>query len=160
VICEFLVDGKCEFTAKLVGVSLKTADEVCQHCLSSDKPKELNRATCSLMAGHLLTTKQFNEANPTHVAIREILTVPLSGVGTELKKRIAWFPIPNKTKCRSCKNLEAKMNRWGPDVCEAKISYIIGKLRIAAKRRGIPFFELVVMEMVYSSIRSERERLC
>ena len=156
--CKYLVQSECQFANTIVGISLPTTSGICQHCLQSDQPSQINRATGSLVAAHLLRNGKFNEADPVHAKIKAILTVPASGVGTELKKTISWFPIPNKSNCRSCRNLEAKMNRWGPDRCEAKIEYIVGKLRIAAKRRGIPFIEWAVRAMVQTVIRAERER--
>lgn len=156
MICKYLVQDECQFAKTIVGISLPTTSSVCQHCLQSDQPSQLNRATGSLVASHLLKNGKFNESDPVHAKIKAILTVPPSGVGTELKKLIAWFPIPNKSNCRSCRNLEAKMNRWGPDFCEVKIEYIVGKLRIAAKRRGIPFVEFAVRGMVHSAINTER----
>lgn len=76
--------------------------------------------------------------------------------GTKLKELISWFPIPKKTDCRTCRNLETKMNRWGPDKCEFKKPYIIGKLRIAALRRGLPFSERLVTILVDKAIRNSR----
>jgi hypothetical protein len=73
-------------------------------------------------------------------------------VGTRLKNLISWFPIPNKGGCRSCRSLEAKMNSWGPEMCEKKIDYILKKLAIGAKRRGLPFSRRLVEILVRRAI--------
>lgn len=74
-------------------------------------------------------------------------------VGTELKKLISWFPVPKKN-CRSCRSLEKKMNRWGPDICLQKIDYICKKLHIAAKRRNMPFSRTIAISMVNKAIQN------
>ena len=73
-------------------------------------------------------------------------------VGTRLKNLIWWFPIPNKGGCRSCRSLEAKMNNWGPEMCEKKMPYILKKLAIGAKRRGLPFSKRLVEILVRRAI--------
>lgn len=156
MICKYLIQSECQFAKTIVGVSLPTTSDVCQHCLQSDQPSQLNRATGSLVAAHLLKNGKFNEADPVHAKIKAILTVPPSGVGTELKKLISWFPVPGKSKCRSCKNLELKMNCWGPVTCELKIAYIVKKLQIAAKRRSIPFSDSLAKTLIRRAIRNAK----
>lgn len=156
MICKYLVQSECQFAKTIVGISLPTNADVCQHCLQSDHPSQLNRATGSLAAAHLLKNGKFNEADPVHAKIKAILTVPPSGVGTELKKLISWFPVPGKAKCRSCKNLELKMNLWGPATCESKIAYIVKKLQIAAKRRSIPFSDSLAKTLIWRAIRNAK----
>lgn len=73
-------------------------------------------------------------------------------VGTRLKNLISWFPVPKKTGCGSCNRLERKMNAWGPEKCLEKMPYILAKLRIAAKRRGLPFSERLVSILVSKAI--------
>ena len=73
-------------------------------------------------------------------------------VGTRLKNLIAWFPVPKKTNCGSCNRMERKMNAWGPDKCREKMPYILAKLKIAAKRRGLPFSERLVRILVEKAI--------
>lgn len=73
-------------------------------------------------------------------------------VGTRLKNLIKWFPVPKKTNCGSCNRMEAKMNAWGPDKCREKMPYILAKLKIAAKRRGLPFSERLVRILVEKAI--------
>lgn len=156
MICKYLVQSECQFAKTIVGIPLPTTSGICQHCLQSDQPSQLNRATGSLVAAHLLRNGKFNESDPVHAKIKAILTVPPSGVGTELKKLISWFPVPGKSKCRSCKNLELKMNRWGPVTCELKIAYIVKKLQIAAKRRSIPFSDSLAKTLIRRAIRNAK----
>jgi hypothetical protein len=73
-------------------------------------------------------------------------------VGTRLKNLISWFPVPRKTNCGSCSRMEKKMNAWGPDRCREKMPYILAKLRIAAKRRGLPFSERLVRILIEKAI--------
>jgi len=73
-------------------------------------------------------------------------------VGTRLKNLIAWFPVPKKTNCGSCNRMEQKMNAWGPEKCREKMTYILAKLKIAAKRRGLPFSERLVKLLIEKAI--------
>jgi hypothetical protein len=73
-------------------------------------------------------------------------------VGTRLKNLIAWFPVPKKTNCGSCNRMERKMNAWGPEKCRVKMPYILAKLKIAAKRRGLPFSERLVRILIEKAI--------
>lgn len=72
--------------------------------------------------------------------------------GTNLRKLIEWFPVPKKKGCQSCRNLELKMNRWGVETCRQKMPYILRKLKVAAKRRGLPFSERLVRILVERAI--------
>lgn|GEM_PF-2490882 len=72
--------------------------------------------------------------------------------GTSLKELISWFPVPGKEGCQSCKSLEAKMNRWGPDVCRAKREYIAKKLWVAAQRRKLPYNRRLVLILIDRAI--------
>jgi hypothetical protein len=77
---------------------------------------------------------------------------PKQKPGTNLKNLISWFPIPNKGGCNSCRSLEEKMNKWGPEMCEKKMSYILKKLAIGAKRRRLPFSRRLVEILVRRAI--------
>lgn len=74
-------------------------------------------------------------------------------VGTELKKLISWFPVPKKN-CRSCRNLEIRMNRWGPKICIQKMDFICKKLWIAAKRRNLPYSKTFTKRLVMKAIKN------
>lgn len=153
--CEFLNQGNCQFTDSVVGIALPTVESVCTHCLESQNPKQLNKATASLCAGYLIRNGLFDESNELHIGIRNILSG--DGPGTKLRLLISWLPVPRKTRCRSCKSLEAKMNAWGSVKCRDRMDYILKKLRIAALRRSIPFVECAVRELVLLAI-SQSER--
>lgn len=77
-------------------------------------------------------------------------------VGTELKKLISWFPIPQGKKCKKCRTLEARMNVWGPNGCVIKKEFILRKLQIAAKRRKLPFSRRLVELLLNQAIRKAR----
>lgn len=154
--CKYLIAGKCSFTQSIVGISLPTTEAICTHCMTCSAPKCLNKSTASIITSHLLQNNQFDESNPVHFRMKEILSAPMSGPGTELKKLISWFPLPKKTGCSACKSLELKMNRWGPDKCTEKIKYIARKLEVAAKRRSIPFSELLARKLIALAIHKAR----
>lgn len=156
IICEKLIEGQCVVASDIAGVEVLANHDACKHCLSCDNPKTLNKATASLAAGRLLQNNQFDDSNPLHAEIKQMLIDPTltRGPGTELKKLISWFPVPGKAKCRTCRNLELKMNRWGPATCELKIDYILKKLQIAAKRRSVPFSRSLVTVLIYKAIRN------
>jgi len=56
--------------------------------------------------------------------------------GTELKNMITWFAEPKKN-C-SCQSREAKMNAWGPDGCEQRMTLISRWLLSSAKKASLP----------------------
>ncbi len=156
--CEHLEINQCLLATKHAdcGIPVLTTESACSFCLTCGNPKSLNKAVASIAADTLLRSGKFDANNSKHSAIQNVLTVEPSGPGTELRKLISWFPIPNKNGCRTCRNLELKMNRWGSETCEAKISYILRKLRIAAARRSIPFSESLTKVLVRKAIRNAR----
>lgn len=79
---------------------------------------------------------------------------PIPKPGTRLKELISWFPIPRKENCQSCRNLEDKMNRWGPEKCREKLPYITRKLEIAAKRRHLPYNRRLVQILINRAINN------
>lgn len=78
-------------------------------------------------------------------------------VGSELKKLISWFPIPNTKGCKSCRALEGKMNKWGVEICEKKADYILNQLKLTAKKKGIPFSEFIARTLLNKAIRNSRK---
>lgn len=78
---------------------------------------------------------------------------PAPQPGTRLKELISWFPIPKKEGCQSCRNLEAKMNQWGPDKCRTKLPYITRKLEIAAKRRHLPYNRRLIQILINKALK-------
>lgn len=153
--CEHLDENNCRLASSQIGVSLvPTTVSACEYCLSCNNPKSVNKAVASIAVRELIRTGKFDSNNPKHFALQKILTVELSGPGTELKKLISWFPVPKKTGCRSCRSLEIKMNNWGPEKCEQKIGYITRKLHVAAMRRNIPFSESLAKVLIRKAIRN------
>lgn len=158
ITCEKLVGGKCVVASDIAGMEVTAVSDACEFCLSCEKPKSTNKATASMAVATLINSELFDARNPSHLELKKLLTVelPTTGPGTELKKLISWFPIPGKSKCRTCKNLELKMNLWGPDKCELKTGYIVKKLKISAKRKGVPYTESLLNVLVTKAIRNAR----
>jgi hypothetical protein len=156
--CEYLSENNCKLAELHVDgvVQVPVTESACNYCSSCDNPKSLNKAVASIAVSELIKSGKFNSKNPKHSEIQAVLTVDPSGVGTELKKLISWFPIPKKTGCRSCRSLEIKMNNWGPEKCEKKIDYIIKKLRVAAVRRSLPFSESLAKTLIRRAIRNAK----
>ena len=63
------------------------------------------------------------------------------GVGTELAKLIPTWAVQFAGKC-NCKDMEKKMNNWGPDGCEARRDVIVKHLT-SQKDHLVPFLQLV-----------------
>lgn len=111
--------------------------------------------------GDMVKAKKFHQDMVHLIDMSKIrLKKPEHGPGTELKKLIAWFPIPGaKKKCGRCKSLELKMNNWGCETCEnTKKNYIIRKLMVSAKRNGVPTSEFLVGVLLKKAIRNARSR--
>lgn len=154
--CEYLEENNCRLASLRIDSISKvpTTSAACEYCLSCNEPKSLNKAVASIAVQELIRIGKFNSNNHKHAALQNILTVEISGPGTELKKLISWFPIPKKTGCRSCRSLEIKMNNWGPEKCKQKIAYITRKLHVAAMRRNIPFSTSLAEVLVRKAIRN------
>jgi len=154
--CDKLKNGICQVATELVNIKVKAVQESCTACQNTPAAMNINHVTIGLAISELANQKL---PIPKELMTRLThATKPIAklGVGTELKKLISWFPIPKQGNCRSCRSLEVKMNRWGPEACEAKISYILRKLRIAAARRSIPFSESLTKVLVRKAIRNAR----
>ena len=63
------------------------------------------------------------------------------GVGTELSKMIPDWAIQFKDGC-DCKDMQKKMDMWGPDGCDVRRGRIIAHLMVQSDRL-IPAFKLV-----------------
>jgi len=147
--CCNYVDGNCLVASNLAGQKVTAHESTCTACKSDPLPMQINNITKGLAIASLMVSRQ-----PLPDGL--VIQVMQGGPGTELRKLIEWFPIPQKRGCRSCKSLEQKMNRWGPDRCAEKIVYITKKLEIAAKRRGIPFSDFLAKKLIETAIRSSR----
>lgn len=147
--CFNCVDGNCLVASTLAGQNVTAHESTCAACKSNPTPMRDNNVTRGLAIATLMVARK-PVPESLHIAVVN------SGPGTELRKLIAWLPVPKKAGCRTCKSLELRMNLWGPELCEQKLEYIVGKLRIAAKRRSIPFIESGVRQMVRIAILSSK----
>ncbi|MGI9446622.1 MAG: hypothetical protein ACR2NI_03070 [Pirellulales bacterium] len=66
---------------------------------------------------------------------------PTDGVGTQLAKQIPEWAVQFKGGC-GCKDMQKKMDRWGPDGCYARRNQIVAHL-MAQSDHLIPAFRLV-----------------
>lgn len=151
--CKHNINNSCKISEELAGIPVPIDDNACQICQQQLYPMTINKVTRSRAA---YTLHKLKLTIPSGLLNKEDHIHKQHTTGTKLKQLISWFPVPNKNGCRSCRALEAKMNRWGPDGCESKKAYIIGKLRIAALRRGLPFSERLVTILVDKAIKASR----
>ena len=89
---------------------------------------------------------------------RTMTTTKTTGPGTELKNTLAsWGIHPKKGGGCKCKDMEAKMNRGGPQWCRDHKEEILAHLEKEAKKRGLPFIKLAASKLIDLAIRrSER----
>ena len=132
--CAFLENNKCLKASHVAGFEVTTYEATCKACLSG----------VDVING-LITVERFHRGDEQIVS--------LSGPGTELQKIISWLPVPRKKGCANCIRMVARMNRWGPDGCKKKMDYILKKLEIAAKRRGLPFSKSLTEKLVMKAIK-------
>lgn len=78
------------------------------------------------------------------------------GVGDHLKNILAAWGFQKVSGCR-CRKYAAKMNRRGPDWCEANIGTVVWWLRLSARKRKLPFLPPVARELIRRAIRLTRE---
>lgn len=81
-----------------------------------------------------------------------------NGPGTLLSKMIKSMGIVMSDSC-SCRRHAIAMNTSGNDWCEQNIDTIVGWLRDEAKRRGLPFVDLIGKLMVTRAIKKSRKLL-
>lgn len=70
MICEHLKDNKCHLP--ILGLPTNTTNDVCEYCLSCEKPKQLNVATASITVKRLRESNQLDAIKHHHLL--EILT--------------------------------------------------------------------------------------
>ena len=80
------------------------------------------------------------------------------GVGTQLHRLLGAFGI-HPTKDCQCKSCAAKMNRLGPNWCEANIDEIVDWMQEESEARSVPFSRFVAAVFVKIAIRKARRRL-
>ena len=79
------------------------------------------------------------------------------GPGTELTAIFANMRVFGNGGCQ-CKSHASQMDRWGPDVCLARMDTIIGWLREEAEKRRLPFVDAAARIMVRLAIRRARKQ--
>lgn len=134
--CPFYDDSVCLQASSKAGFQVTTYEDTCKACLSG-----------IYVTDGLITVEKHKRGDAT---IK--IATSANGPGTELKKIISWIPAPRKKGCASCIRMVARMNRWGPEGCKQKMDYILKKLEIAAKRRGIPFSRTLTEKLVMKAI--------
>lgn len=147
--CRFKVDNNCNISTNIINIPVPLDDKACNCCANCKTPFTINAVTISRA---VMVLRINNKDIP-----KDLLTLVYQNTpkpGTELKKLISWFPLPNTKGCKSCRALEGKMNSWGVEICEKKKPYIIKKLQIAAKRRNIPFSQKLVTVLIDKAIRN------
>lgn len=159
--CTHLEGAKCLVATRLCGFSSETTTETCEACSRHDKPQRENIVTLGLATVAIHKNgKKLSDFPDIENTIKSQLP-SRHGAGTELKKIIEWFPIPQAAKkknCGRCKSLELRMNKWGCDVCDTtKRPFIIAKLMISAKRAGIPTTEFAVGLLLDRAIHNARK---
>lgn len=154
-MCKHLNDGKCLVAYSIALADCPVTQQQCDYCTNkAEPPQDINVVTVSIATKY---TKDQSNIKPEHIAfVLEREPTHKEFVGTELKKLISWFPIPKAKECKACHDLERKMNRWGRAKCIEKKNYIIKKLKIAARRRNLPFSEHLVTILIDKAIRNSR----
>jgi len=77
------------------------------------------------------------------------------GTGCHLKRLLSWWRIRDDGTC-GCDEFAAKMDAWGPDGCEQHMDEILGHLRDAAAKRGLPWLDAVGRLAVTKAIAAAR----
>ena len=155
-MCIHFSDNKCLIASSIAKTDCPVIQQQCDYCTNEAAPPQaVNVVTVSIAAKY---TKNPSNIKPEHEEfILEKKPTHNQSVGTELKNLISWFPIPGKTQCKSCTDLEIKMNKWGAALCLEKMDYIVNQLRLTAKEKGLPFSEFIARTLVKKAIRNSRK---
>lgn len=159
IVCSNLLDGVCSVASDVAGNPVTPTRSECEYCSTLAPPRCRNMMTLALARRNTVCTKTaellLGEMRSLAKAAAKPLQCVVGGPGTELKKLISWFYIPDTTKCR-CNDRVAKMDAWGPDVCEERLDTIIRWLRHSASVYKVPFQETVVRLLVKRAITNAR----
>lgn len=157
IVCKHYENGQCLISSKLAGASVEPKESQCGFCSTEATPKQdVNVVTVSL-AIHGAPPLRKAELVKQYGYLLQRPGDRRQMTGTELKKLIAWFPLPKKQEaanCRRCRALETKMNKWGVEGCKQKRDYILRKLEISAMRQGLPFSYRLVGLLLDKAIRN------
>ena len=151
--CPHVKDGLCMVSTDLANHPVLLAEDACKVCSRLPVPQWINKVTLSKA---ISTIRNSNPAFHDQLIyqLKEIeYPFLIKGPGSELKKLISWFPVNGTKKCKSCRLLEIRMNKWGIETCIAKKDFILRKLHIAALRRKIPFSRRLVEILIDKAIK-------
>jgi hypothetical protein len=81
-----------------------------------------------------------------------------NGPGTQLSRMIKSLGIHMSDSC-SCRRHAISMNEQGNDWCEQNIDTVVGWIKEEAKRRGLPFVDMIGKVMVNRAIKKSRKLL-
>ena len=81
-----------------------------------------------------------------------------AGPGTELKKLLKIFGLPDRPGCK-CNKRAKTMDSWGPDKCSEpdRLTEIVGWLKEEATKQKVPFVEWAARVIVKRAIRNSRK---
>lgn len=154
MICKHLVNGTCSVVYSLCSINQETTETTCVACRNTDNPMGENIVTCGLA---ILAIRKNGKNIKDYPEVHRLLQskVP-TGPGTELKKLISWFYVPDDSSCK-CNDRIAKMDKWGPDGCEERMDTIVRWLKHSAATHNVPFQETVVRMIVKRAISNARK---
>lgn len=78
--------------------------------------------------------------------------MPKKKCGTILKNMLSKFGIKQEEGC-ACGHIETEMNDNGPDWCEAKLDYLVGRISKEAAKRKLPVTDWLIKQFVRRAIR-------
>lgn len=152
VQCKYMISGLCQISTDLAEVPVPLAEDACIACTNLKvNPQQINAVTIS-KALYVLGNVKSERRQKLLQQLHQLQNIK-SGTGTELRKLISWFPV-SKKNCRSCRNLESRMNKWGPETCKKKTQYIKKKLKIACQRRNLPYSDKLVSILLERAIHN------
>jgi hypothetical protein len=157
MICRHLIDNSCSLASNIAKTKCSVNSEQCAYCTTkSDNPQAINIVTISLA---LLNSTDKASIAKQYASIIEETIIEGELVGTELRKQISWFVWNQKvSNCKTCKNREERMNRWGCDRCLQNIDIILEWLKESAKNHYYPYNEFLVKRLVMKAINNARKK--
>lgn len=133
--CPHYSVGHCALAEQLAGVPVATTPGHCQYCSEqASSARSINPVVVSL-ALHAVShdPKRSKHILDSHGAL---LRIQPQGPGTELKKLLSWWFLPDAS-C-DCDARALQMNTWGAAGCRQHLERIVDWLLEAAAQRGLP----------------------
>lgn len=154
--CSSFKDGMCVVASQLAGKRCVPTLSQCEYCTNVATPSQgINRVTLSIAVKNADASAR-QKMLKENTGILTVHSVETSGPGTELKKLISWFFVPDDSSCK-CNDRIAKMNKWGPDGCEERMDTIVRWLKHSAATHNVPFQETVVRMLIKRAISNARK---